>query len=324
MRTMLLGISVLLGGLTGVAYVYRFDEWAALTILPVWCWLVPGLFLTWPAWMRSRRRRGAMLVSAGWLALVGVLADEPAGLVRQAVRDDPPPSTDRRAGELRVVTLNCGDGGLRAAREVAAYDPDIVLLQESPSREQLSALTRELFGDAGIEIYGVDASLVVRGMLVEDEASSEVGEDYAAACIELPGGRQLVVVSLRLPPADIRWDLWSSESWQSQKRIRQAQRERLSHIVHVAQRWGTTMPTIVGGDFNVPAGDAIERRLKPHWRDAFVVAGHGWGNTMLNDWPLQRIDRIWVDQRFIVRWASAKRTEQSDHRLVVADLGWRN
>ncbi len=79
-------------------------------------------------------------------------------------------------------------------------------------------------------------------------------------------------------------------------------------------------PLLVGGDFNAPAGDAIYRLLRPRLRDAFAVAGRGWGNTALNDIPVSRIDQVWASDAFRPTAVTARRTAYSDHRMVVADL----
>ncbi|MBI4474447.1 MAG: hypothetical protein HY646_17385 [Acidobacteria bacterium] len=80
---------------------------------------------------------------------------------------------------------------------------------------------------------------------------------------------------------------------------------------------------MVGGDFNAAAGDASDRDLQPDLHDAFAEAGRGWGNTLLNDLPVVRIDQIWVSRHFRAVNVRAYRTRYSDHRAVVCDLDWR-
>ena len=54
---------------------------------------------------------------------------------------------------------------LEAATETAALSPDIVLLQESPSRAGVESLARTLNGKGTGALWGIDGSVVVRGTI---------------------------------------------------------------------------------------------------------------------------------------------------------------
>lgn len=79
-------------------------------------------------------------------------------------------------------------------------------------------------------------------------------------------------------------------------------------------------PLIVGGDFNTPPGDSLFRKLRPRLRDSFPEGGIGLGNTIINDIPLSRIDQLWVSRHFRIHSVLVRRTEHSDHRLVICDV----
>ncbi len=81
-----------------------------------------------------------------------------------------------------------------------------------------------------------------------------------------------------------------------------------------------TVPVILGGDFNAPAGDRIFRLFAPRLRDAFPEADIGWGNTVTNETPVSRFDQVWVSPRIRVAAVISKRTRHSDHRIVICDL----
>lgn len=321
MRSALLGFSAFLCVLVAVCYVLRHDAWALLTMIPVWCWLVPGLLLTLPGWLGGYRK-AALGTTLLWLGVVGGLADEPVGLLREWFGQRRPPMSTK-LGDLWVVTLNCGSVGLHAAREVADLQPDVILLQESPSREQLEALAEMIYGEAGVAVYGVEASLVAHGELVAGEATTQVGDYFCTALLRLADGRQLGVVSLRLRTPEIPLRFWSIDTWRAQTAVRREQREQLQGAIETTAPLGDVL-TILAGDFNAPAGDAIYRVLRPRWRDAFAEAGYGWGNTVLNDWPVQRIDQVWISSQLVPIQVRAVQSRASDHRLVVADLSWAN
>ena len=106
--------------------------------------VVPGI--TFAAFgLRRRGNRVGFVTFAGWFVFLLVFAEEPWSLLRSLT----PSGVVRGRGEaLRVVSLNCNVGDVRAAGEVARYRPDVVLLQESPSRGEVESVARALFGAA--------------------------------------------------------------------------------------------------------------------------------------------------------------------------------
>lgn len=58
-RRALLLVSLALLGILWLCYLGRFDFCAAVTVLPAWVWLIPGLFLVGPEWWGGNRRWGA-------------------------------------------------------------------------------------------------------------------------------------------------------------------------------------------------------------------------------------------------------------------------
>jgi vancomycin resistance protein VanJ len=78
------------------------------------------------------------------------------------------------------------------------------------------------------------------------------------------------------------------------------------------------MREIVGGGFNAPVPDKIFKLMKG-FQDAFHESGTGWGNTALNSLPIARPDQIWL-KGLHSKSTRAIRTQNSDHRLVVAEI----
>ncbi len=115
-------------------------------------------------------------------------------------------------------------------------------------------------------------------------------------------------------------DLWAPDCWREQTENRRKRRKQLEAILAPLAGSSRKAPLILGGDFNAPPGDAIFRLLSPLARDAFVEAGRGWGNTIVNQFPVLRIDQIWIDGRLQATDAYAVATQHSDHRAVVCDL----
>ncbi len=302
-----LGLSGVLGAALAHGYFWRADWCVALTVWPAWVWVIPGLVLAGLGCSRATRIISALLGGA-WLVFLGMFAEDPKSLLRGWF------SAPTR-GELRIVSLNCA-GNAQAAAEAMALDPDVVLLQESPSEGRL----QELSGERDTVVWGLDASIIARGGLQAVAPRRQRGEfHFVQARWRSPGGREVDLVSLRLAPNVLRTDLWRPACWREHAADRRQRRDWLRAVT--AQL--AAGPCIMGGDFNAPAGDAIYRELTPALYDVFAEAGRGWGNTLLNDLPVIRIDQIWVTTHFRAVNVRACRTQHSDHRLEVCDLTWR-
>src|SRR5262249_1555302 len=158
-----------------------------------------------------------------------------------------------------------------------------VLLQESPSRQEVERLGRQLFHRNDGTLWGVDASILARGHLTAASVPPALRITCVQAHVQLVSGLETDVVSLRLTPAVVRTALWSPGCWRDQTANRRARREQLRAVVRQIAALPTAAPLILGGDFNAPAGDAVFRLLSPRLHDTFREAGLGWGSTILNE-----------------------------------------
>jgi endonuclease/exonuclease/phosphatase (EEP) superfamily protein YafD len=143
---------------------------------------------------------------------------------------------------------------------------------------------------------------------------------FVQARVSLSSRLEVEVISLRLAPGIVRGDLWSLDCWREQTANRQARREQLRAVARQVGALPRGTSVILGGDFNAPAGDAVFRLLRPTLRDSFREAGTGWGDTIVNDMPVHRIDQVWISSAFRAAGVVARKTRHSDHRLVVCDL----
>ncbi|SIO58076.1 Metal-dependent hydrolase, endonuclease/exonuclease/phosphatase family [Singulisphaera sp. GP187] len=301
------------------------DACAAITVFPVWAWLVPGLTLSLTAWgVRRQGRRGVAIVAfLAWCLFVLAFAEEPGSLMRSltATSSENAWREARRAGRaVRVVSLNCAIGNPNAAREVARYRPDIVLLQESLNRAVVEALARELFGEEGSVVPGPDASLLVRGKVVAAPLPPNLRAYFVQARVQLASGLAVEVMSTRLVPAVFRLDVGSPDCWREQAANRRQRREQVATLVRRLEAIPASIPIILGGDLNAPQRDAAFRPFSPRLYDTFREAGRGWGNTIINDFPFLRIDQVWASRSLRTRKVIVAKTRYSDHRMVICDL----
>lgn len=306
-----------------ILYLQQPDGAAALTMLPVWSWCIPGWLLVAGAMDAATRRLGTAAALA-WAGVLVGLAEEPRSLALGAVGLPSWPSKEwlkelDSGRAIRVVTLNCAGGSLAAATEVVPLQPDLVFLQESPSRAGIESLARTLFKDKGDFAWGRDCSLIVRGGLKLEE-DPLLNNTYNRGTATLPSGQKIELVSLRLSPPVFRFDFHNPECWREHTKNRQIHRRELSEVADAIRTPAVSRPVIAAGDYNAVQGDSSTTPLQPMLRDAFSEAGVGWGNTALNHIPLARIDKVWISRDLRAAAVVAVQTQNSDHRMVVCDL----
>jgi vancomycin resistance protein VanJ len=323
----LLFLSAFLAAIITVVFAVRPVSFSAVTVLPLWSWTLGGLVLS--ALARVFRPAGRKLfklalpvVAALWLGMFFMLADEPRGLLR-ALTAEGISSDGPATGELRVVSLNCGGGSLVAAQEVAAWKPDLVLLQEIPEAKGVVELARAIFGEQGAAVVEANTAILCRSPAEGERQTGNNRRIIAVAHIPFGGQSDVLVGSIHLtvPPIDV--SLWKPATWRVHRSAREEQREQLLSAARDLIEAAQDKPVILAGDFNAPQGDWLFKPLKPHLREAFREAGVGWGNTIENGLPVLRIDQVWLSRHLRATCVAAIQTKHSDHRMVVADLVWK-
>lgn len=305
----------------------RWDKTAAVTVFPIWTWAIAGLALALLAWAVVRARFLG-LVSLLWLLTLLICPDEWRGLRRSLWQNTAPPARERPAATplLRVATLNCKGGNIQAVREAAAWQPDVLLLQEMRAWSQpwLRELAKEMWGGEGSAVFGYDTAILARGKLTPRVLTAPgLFQQFVQATLEQPDGRSMEVLSVHLQGHVTDMRLWRWQVWRAHAQNQRRHRLYVADTIARQLLIGEGRPCLIGGDFNSPAGDRTFQTLEKHFDDAFATAGSGWGNTFRNDWPLLRIDQIWATSELRPTGARAIETKHSDHRLVVADYAWK-
>jgi hypothetical protein len=85
-----------------------------------------------------------------------------------------------------------------------------------------------------------------------------------------------------------------------------------------------TLPVLVVGDFNATSDNWSYYQLARGKRDAFAMAGVGWGGTYHATRPLFRIDFVLHSSAFSTVEAYVPEAAFSDHRPLVVRLRWRD
>lgn len=312
--------SVILWIAAALCYGLRPDRFAVITIYPAWTYGMLGLLLAALGASRRAKMRAAVPFLL-WFVFLIVFVDQFGALVNFHRWPSRQWQTAHEQGRaIRVVSLNCGGGSALAAAEAFPYEPDIILFQESPPEQALRRLVQDVAGPAWSVACGTDTSIAADGSASMVPLPPAVSPFATRALVTTSQGIEVDVTSLRLLPPVLCLNLLSPDCWRTQTANRQSRREEVAALLRELDGSGSDLPSIVGGDFNAPAGDGSLQALRTRFRDAHSEAGRGLGNTATNDAPLLRVDQVWVDHAWEPASVVVRKTRHSDHRMVICDL----
>lgn len=272
-----------------------------------------------------------------WLLGLATLA--PIVLWGPTWRHTPDP-TD--GAPLRVMSWNArrlwggpADGGDARAcivREVLAANPDVISLQEV-TRQDVDALTTDLGLSCAWDTYRA--------------RSAESTRSGLAVCTR--GGWRLERGAARTYTPDDDWQLIDATASRGDHSVRVigvhlaslgVLDERVNHLDQALRRMPAVFasqlrqgralegiaaaaqePLVIAGDFNGTRDTPVHAGLRGALRDAWDVAGDGFGGTVqLLGWLPVRIDHVYVSERLGVGRVVVPEVGCSDHRPVVTDL----
>jgi vancomycin resistance protein VanJ len=311
------GGSIALCAVAAIIFWIQPDVFAAVLVLPRWLWIFPGIFLAALGWTRERKRFVIAAFSL-WFLYAVFFVQEWRSFFRLGTESVQVASANGKM--VRVISLNCAGGNEKAAEEVADYHPDIVLFEETPLRPIIRQIAPKILGPNAENLSGSDVSIVTSGKLTPVPMENAESAPFSHARVRLASGLEVEVFAVRLHPYGIRADVWSPDCWREQMENRKLQRQQFQWLAREVEKVPGDIPIILGGDFNLPAGDKLFELLPNRIRDTFRVAGRGWGDTLVDDFPFIRIDQIWCDAHFRSVSTVVRKTVNSDHRMVICDL----
>jgi vancomycin resistance protein VanJ len=308
-----LGLSVLLCVASWLLFAAQPDSLAWLMVFPRWTWLGCGVVLLWIGHAKSRWT-WSLVIAILWCLYAPCNIEESRSLWRSVQGSHA--STPEQAADIRVITFNCASG-VASVEEAFQQEPDLILLQESPSEVAVRAAAAKRWGPEASVVWSPDASIVARGRVTLRERSPRGVWVWATWHRE---DGDVEVVSLRLSPVPLRLDFWSLDCWREMTQLRETHRGELAEALAALGPIRDGRRVLVGGDFNAPAHDPSLDQLAKSFCDAFDRAGVGWGNTIVNQYPMHRIDQIWISPALDATRLRAVASGYSDHRMVVGDL----
>lgn len=320
----LVGLSLALHLFTVYCYSRQPDTLAAFTVLPIWLWGGIGLALCTVAFYFLRASL-SLVMTAVWAVTLLIGADEARVLANfgKSAPNPGPAAPYEGIHVMRVATLNCSSFQFgNPSQDIAAWKPDIVLLQEA-FPQHVRQVADALYGGRGDYRVHVAADGYV-GIVTRWKILREVRNPAMRSLqvtIETPDGSSIEVVNVHLLTAATDLTFWHRHAWR-EHRINRA--VRLKEILTARQVLEQTTkfpntPTLFGGDFNAGATDMVHRQMRADFVDAFSAAGTDWGNTYQRRFPILRIDHLYATRHFTPVRCHTVTTRKSDHRMVVAD-----
>lgn len=296
----------------------RWDVMVAVTLVPIWIWASTGAFVALVCWAITRGVVPGALFCVFLITGIG-FSEEAAGIVRELfVSLEKKPADAPPEKLLRIVNVRCG-GEEASLRKAAESIPDVLIVQEAPDKTILEAVADQL--------YGVERSVTLVGkkaILGRGEALAVIGEPDAPALhvrLKRPDGLVLDVSNLDLPGCAPNLRMWQPAVWSQliTARIENRRLVRTQLGEHPINRQG--IGRIIGGGFGTPPGDDVFRPLENSGMlDTYGEVGTGWGNTHPPDYPLLRLDQIWVSPNLQPRHSMARLNSGAKNRIVVSDV----
>lgn len=296
----------------------RWDAMVAVTLIPVWLWCAAGATISLLCWMICRGVAPGVMFCLFLITGIG-FSEEAVGIVRELYQsfqkqpaDSPAPSV------LRVVNVRC-EGEEAPLRKAAESAPDILIVQQAPSREILDAVADQL--------YGVQRTVTLSGthaILGRGEVVASIADPSSPALhvrLRRPDGLILDVSNLDLPGCAPRIDMWKPSVWKQliNARIENRRLVRTHLGEHPLDR--KSVVRIIGGGFGTPPGDDVFRPLENSGMvDTYAAVGIGWGNTYPADYPMLRLDQIWVSPNLHPIKATTRLNSGPGNRIVVCEL----
>lgn len=221
--------------------------------------------------------------------------------------------------QLRIVSWNM-DGikvGPAFRQFLDETRPTILVCQES------GLTTNEL--PAGWKVLGESGNRVATQLPMRFDGflnfhSLGVSGRLDRFILETPDG-PVVLIDLHLPTPRPGIEAAMGSKFRDFSELRRIIEIR-AEAARVARAWvgSSTQNMIIAGDFNTPVESRIYRANWSEFRNAFSVAGNGWGTTKQTSWFGTRIDHILYTSAWRCRKVWVGPAMGSDHRPLIADL----
>jgi endonuclease/exonuclease/phosphatase (EEP) superfamily protein YafD len=236
------------------------------------------------------------------LAAVGFALWSYLALVRTA-----PPPTSHTGPKARVLFWNVARGAKPwpdIAREIRSHNADIITLVEvnGPNFDDLR-FWQEAFPEYDIAPNRYSSLIMVRNGEILDLDHGRLAETSKHRIARLRvRGRDLTVMLVDI----------DSSVWLSRREAALTTTNQAMTLLHE--------PTLIVGDFNIPASSAYLDELRTKYRNVFESVGQGYQATWPVPLPLLSLDQAWTNRHLQPLTCHHGQTSNSDHRPVILDI----
>ncbi|HQW30766.1 MAG TPA: endonuclease/exonuclease/phosphatase family protein [Verrucomicrobiales bacterium] len=297
----------------------RWDAMVAVTLPPVWVWSGLGMTVALLCWIICGGLPSIVMFCL-CLATGIAFSEETIGISRElviAVRGEKKESPESPP-LLKVVNVNCS-GSEASLRKAIESGPDVVIIQEAPEKAILNSVADQLYGVARCVSVHQTNAIIARGEILGELSEAESATLHTR--IKLPGGFIVDVTNLDLKGCAPRLDMWRPAVWKQLIVARTENRRLVRASLGENEITRENIGRIISGGFGTPPGDDVYRPLETNGLvDTYAAAGLGWGNTYPPDYPLLRLDQIWVSTNLTPVRSLTRLNTASDHRIVVSEV----
>lgn len=303
-----------------VCFLNRWDVVVAVTLVPIWAWAGLGAILSLFCWIIGRGIAPGLMFCLCIATAVG-FSEETRSIVRELAESfEPQPKSEGGGGEavLRVTAVAC-EGQESALRKAAESAPDILVVRGAPDKATLDAVADQLYGVDRMVASDGGLAVLARGKSIATLVDPEGRALHVR--LKFPGGLLVDVTSLDLSGCTPSLEMWKPAVWRELFEARVETRRLVrTHLGENPIR-SKSVARILAGGFGTPPGDDIFTPLRNSGMlDSFEESGVGWGNTFPSDYPILRLEQIWVSPNLVPVKSEARINPDSEHRIVVSEL----
>ncbi len=343
MRPLYMLMNLLASIAIGTTFVCALALWVAFEFAPahIW-WAELARYVPYPVYLLPAVGALALGLYLNWRWRIAAAAA--LGMVLVPIMGMQIGGGEAGSSPIRLMTYNIKayraaerEGGVEAiASEVALHDADIIVMQDASHLVHLLGLRSKealaMFGERQIETSGryvIASRFPMRDCKNGDISFSGERRHYFRCVVNAKGVEfDLFTAHLHTPREGLnatrQQRLGGVDEWQENVAARMMQSRALA--ADLAGDLATnTRPVMLAGDLNAPAHSPVVRQLlATGLRDAFAVAGTGYGHThghsLRPHISFNRIDHILVSAKIGVARCFVGGKEASEHRPAIADL----
>ena len=179
---------------------FQPDYFAIIYFFPFWIWIIPTLIYS-IIFLYKYKLQSIILISISLIYLGFFNWYELKNIYKEITNNK------SNSFDLKVISLNCSLGNINAFKETLNYNPDIILLQETPKVDELKTnITTNYY----ITTYSGKSILSKSKNKIETEV-----DKYFLITNTKIKNKIITIINLRLPPPISAFNILSLNNWKA-------------------------------------------------------------------------------------------------------------